>query len=89
MFKFSGLKLPDTTYTWVNKSMTLEECTTKCWENCSCTAYANSDVRGGGSGCAMWFGDLIDTRQIFVDDQDVYIRLAALETGVASRDIFF
>ncbi|XP_028785237.1 G-type lectin S-receptor-like serine/threonine-protein kinase At4g27290 [Neltuma alba] len=79
--KFSGLKLPDTKYSWVNASMTLVECKAKCWENCSCTAYANLDVRGGGSGCAMWFGDLIDIRQIPFDDQDLYIRLASPETA--------
>ncbi|KAI9079132.1 hypothetical protein K1719_038858 [Acacia pycnantha] len=79
--KFSGLKLPDTTYTWVNASMTLEECKAKCWENCSCNAYANSDIREGGSGCVMWFGDLVDTRQVPFDDQDLYIRLASPETA--------
>ncbi|XP_028807631.1 G-type lectin S-receptor-like serine/threonine-protein kinase At4g27290 isoform X2 [Neltuma alba] len=79
--KFSGLKFPDTTYSWVNASMTLEECKAKCWENCSCNAYANLDIRGGGSGCAMWFGDLIDIRQIPFDDQNLYIRLASPETA--------
>ncbi|XP_054813959.1 putative serine/threonine-protein kinase receptor isoform X2 [Prosopis cineraria] len=79
--KFGRLKLPDTTYTWVNKSMTLEECKAKCWENCSCNAYANSNIKEGGSGCAMWFGDLIDIRQIPFDDQDLYIRLASPETA--------
>ena len=81
--KFSGLKLPDTTHTWVNSSMTLEECKMKCWENCSCSAYTNSDIRGGGSGCVMWFGDLIDIRMVPFEDQVLYIRLASLETGVA------
>ncbi|KAI9111474.1 hypothetical protein K1719_017164 [Acacia pycnantha] len=79
--KFSGLKLPDTTYSWVNASMTLEECKAKCWENCSCNAYANLDIRGGGSGCAMWFGDLIDTTQVSFHEQDLYIRLASPETA--------
>ncbi|XP_028807615.1 uncharacterized protein LOC114762316 [Neltuma alba] len=79
--KFSGLKLPDTTHSWVNASMTLEECKAKCWENCSCTAYANSDISGGGSGCAIWFGDLIDMKRISDPDQVIYIRLAAPETA--------
>ena len=55
----------------------------KCWENCSCSAYTNSDIRGGGSGCVMWFGDLIDIRMVPFEDQVLYIRLASLETGVA------
>ncbi|XP_054824822.1 G-type lectin S-receptor-like serine/threonine-protein kinase At4g27290 [Prosopis cineraria] len=78
--KFSGMKLPDTTYSWVNASLTLEECKSKCWENCSCTAYANSDIRAGGSGCALWFHDLTDIRQIAFEDQDIYIRLASAQT---------
>ncbi|RVW12951.1 Receptor-like serine/threonine-protein kinase SD1-7 [Vitis vinifera] len=31
-----------------------------CVRNCSFTPYANSDIREGGSGCLVWFGDLID-----------------------------
>ncbi|KAI9079144.1 hypothetical protein K1719_038870 [Acacia pycnantha] len=78
--KISGLKSPDATYCLVNASMTLEECKAKCWENCSCNAYANSDIRDGGSGCVMCFGDLIDIRQVPFDDQHLYIRLASPET---------
>nr|XP_023901796.1 G-type lectin S-receptor-like serine/threonine-protein kinase At4g27290 [Quercus suber] len=77
--KFVGLKMPDTTYSWVNGSMNLNECRVKCLNNCSCTAYANSDIKNGGSGCAMWFGDLIDIRQVAANGQDVYIRMPASE----------
>ncbi|GMN64537.1 hypothetical protein TIFTF001_033616 [Ficus carica] len=58
--KLSGLKLPDDAHSWMNTSMNLKECKAKCSSNCSCTAYANIDIRGEGSGCAIWFGDLID-----------------------------
>ncbi|GMN32311.1 hypothetical protein TIFTF001_041713 [Ficus carica] len=44
--KFSGLKVPDTAHTWVNKSMNLKECKAKCLSNCSCMAYTNSDISG-------------------------------------------
>ncbi|XP_019449118.1 PREDICTED: G-type lectin S-receptor-like serine/threonine-protein kinase At4g27290 [Lupinus angustifolius] len=77
--KFSNMKMPDTTRSWLNESMTLEECKVKCWENCSCSAYANSNTRGQGSGCSMWFGDLLDLREISNGGQDLYIRLAASE----------
>ncbi|XP_057972673.1 G-type lectin S-receptor-like serine/threonine-protein kinase At4g27290 [Malania oleifera] len=77
--KFSGLKLPDTAHTWVNNSMSLEECRAKCLANCSCVAYANSDIRGSGGGCAMWFGDLVDMRRISIDDQPLYIRMPISE----------
>ena len=47
--KYSGMKLPDTSSSWFNKSLSLEECKTLCLRNCSCTAYANLDIRDGGA----------------------------------------
>jgi hypothetical protein len=53
---------------------TLVECGRRCLSNCSCTAYAPSDIHGEGSGCIQWFGELIDTR--FVNPgQDLFVRL--------------
>ncbi|KAL0014464.1 hypothetical protein SO802_001533 [Lithocarpus litseifolius] len=78
-FKFVGYKLPDTTYSWVNQSMNLEECRVKCLNNCSCMAYSNSDIRDGGSGCVNWYGDLIDIKPAADNRQDVYIRMPASE----------
>ncbi|GMY21989.1 G-type lectin S-receptor-like serine/threonine-protein kinase At4g27290 isoform X2 [Fagus crenata] len=78
-FKFVGLKLPDTTNSWVNKNMSLKECRTECLNNCSCMAYSNSDIREGGSGCAIWYGDLIDIRQFSAAGQDLYVRMPASE----------
>ncbi|PON53007.1 S-receptor-like serine/threonine-protein kinase [Parasponia andersonii] len=80
--KFSGLKLPDTTNSWVNKDMNLKECRGKCMSNCSCMAYSNTDVRGQGSGCAIWFDHLMDIRQIpGGGGQDLYIRMPDSELG--------
>ncbi|KAL5547457.1 hypothetical protein UlMin_002688 [Ulmus minor] len=79
--KFSGVKLPDAANSWVNKSMNLNECRAKCLRNCSCMAYANMDIRGQGSGCAIWFGHLKDIRQFTSDGQDVFIRMSASELG--------
>ncbi|KAJ6897709.1 G-type lectin S-receptor-like serine/threonine-protein kinase [Populus alba x Populus x berolinensis] len=76
--KFSGVKLPETRQSWFNKSMSLEECRNTCLKNCSCTAYANMDIRNGGSGCLLWFNDLIDI--LFQDEKDtIFIRMAASE----------
>ncbi|KAL5548142.1 hypothetical protein UlMin_003373 [Ulmus minor] len=83
--KFSGLKLPDTTHTWVNKTMDLKKCRAKCLSNCSCMAYTNTDIRGEGSGCAIWFGDLIDIRQFASGGQDLYIRMPYSELANADR----
>ncbi|VVA35435.1 Hypothetical predicted protein, partial [Prunus dulcis] len=77
--KFNGLKLPEAIHSWVSKSMNLKECKTKCLKNCSCMAYTSSDIRGGGTGCAIWFGDLIDVRQFTAAGQDLYIRMPASE----------
>jgi hypothetical protein len=60
------------------------ECEGLCIQNCSCFAYANLDIRGRGSGCLRWFGDLIDTRRLAEGGQDIYIRLAASQPGMAS-----
>uniref|UniRef100_A0A2N9FA80 Receptor-like serine/threonine-protein kinase n=1 Tax=Fagus sylvatica TaxID=28930 RepID=A0A2N9FA80_FAGSY len=75
--KFVGIKLPDTTNSWMNGSMNLEECRVKCLNNCSCTAYSNSNISDGGSGCIIWYGDLIDIRQISANEQELYIRMSA------------
>ncbi|XP_059661598.1 G-type lectin S-receptor-like serine/threonine-protein kinase At4g27290 isoform X2 [Cornus florida] len=77
--KYSGVKLPDTRYSWFNRSMTLKECETVCLKNCTCMAYANIDVTAGGSGCFLWFDDLIDIREVPEVGQDIYIRMASSE----------
>ncbi|KAG2682079.1 hypothetical protein I3760_11G173900 [Carya illinoinensis] len=77
--KYVGLKVPDTTHSWVNTSMNLKECRVKCLNNCSCMAYTNTDIRGRGSGCVIWFGDLLDIRQFPTGGQTLYIRMQASE----------
>ncbi|ESW05107.1 hypothetical protein PHAVU_011G152400 [Phaseolus vulgaris] len=79
--KFSGLKMPDTTSSWVDQNLTLEDCKEKCLLNCSCTAYANLDVRGDGKGCIIWHGALLDLRVASVPGQDLFIRMVASENG--------
>lgn len=73
--KISGVNLPDTTYSWVNGSINLRKCKDACFNNCSCMAYTNSDISGQGKGCVLWFGDLIDTRQLSDGGQDLYVRV--------------
>ncbi|GMN26184.1 hypothetical protein TIFTF001_040815 [Ficus carica] len=77
--KIVAVKLPDLIEFWFRKNMSLQECKEACLKNCSCKAYAKSDVRKGGSGCLMWFGDLIDMRDMPVkgSEQDLYVRLSA------------
>ncbi|CAL5341836.1 unnamed protein product [Camellia sinensis] len=77
--KYSRIKLPDTQNSLFNVSMTLKECGTMCLENCSCMAYANLDISGGGTGCLLWFDNLIDIREFSEDGQDLYVRMASFE----------
>ncbi|KAI3748623.1 hypothetical protein L6452_11842 [Arctium lappa] len=75
-WKIRGMKFPDTRHSWYNPSMTLGECEIACRKNCSCTAYANLDIRRGGSGCLLWFGELMDLK-VCEESQDLYIRMPA------------
>ncbi|KAI9079175.1 hypothetical protein K1719_038901 [Acacia pycnantha] len=77
--RLSGLKVPETKHTWMDQSMSLVRCRDKCLSNCSCMAYTSSNISGAGSGCVMWFGDLIDIRKSASDGQDLFIRMAASE----------
>ncbi|PIN04200.1 Serine/threonine protein kinase [Handroanthus impetiginosus] len=76
-----GVKLPDMLQYWLNTSMSLKEFHDECLRNCSCVAYANPYITNGGSGCLMWFGELVDTREYPHADsmQNMYIRLPGSE----------
>ncbi|AES70324.2 S-locus lectin kinase family protein [Medicago truncatula] len=79
--KYTNMKLPDTSASWYDKSLSLQECKTTCLKNCNCTAYANLDIRDGGSGCLLWFDNILDMRKHRDQGQDIYIRLASSELG--------
>ncbi|PIN06944.1 Serine/threonine protein kinase [Handroanthus impetiginosus] len=79
-FKYSGIKLPDTEHSWFNQSiMNLEECKILCLKNCSCTAYTNINASAGGHKCLLWFGDLVDIKELSPRGQDIYIRMSSSE----------
>ena len=78
--KYAGMKLPDTSSSWYDKSLNLEKCEKLCLKNCSCTAYANVDV--DGRGCLLWFDNIVDLTRHTDQGQDIYIRLAASELGI-------
>ncbi|XP_065013989.1 receptor-like serine/threonine-protein kinase SD1-8 [Musa acuminata AAA Group] len=76
----SGAKLPDTsssTVEWVGA--TLDQCRAKCLKNCSCTAYAQANISGSGSGCILWSTNLTDLRVYGNEGQDLYVRAAAAD----------
>lgn len=81
--KYTVSKLPVTSSSWFDKRINLKECEVICLKNCFCTAYANSDITGGGSGCLIWSRDLIDIKRSDVDGQVLYVRLAGSESGMS------
>ncbi|WOG96152.1 hypothetical protein DCAR_0415483 [Daucus carota subsp. sativus] len=83
--KYSSVKLPDTRHSWYNMTINLQECEELCLKNCSCTAYANADVRSGGHGCVLWFTGLIDIRDNIEGGQDIYVRIPSSELGKSGR----
>ncbi|GJS47164.1 G-type lectin S-receptor-like serine/threonine-protein kinase [Tanacetum coccineum] len=81
--EYSNVKLPDTKTSWFNTTMSLSECEAICLKNCTCMAYANTDIRGRGNGCLLWFNDLIDIR-VYSEGKggdDIYVRMASSELG--------
>ncbi|CAN0826686.1 G-type lectin S-receptor-like serine/threonine-protein kinase At4g27290 [Linum grandiflorum] len=78
--RFQQMKLPDTWRSWFDKEMTLHDCKKECLRNCSCTAYASLNVSGGGNGCLIWFGDLVDLRGFPETGQDLYVRIFDFNT---------
>ncbi|KAL4654755.1 hypothetical protein ACB092_01G402700 [Castanea dentata] len=82
---YKGVKLPDTSSSWFDRNISLKECEELCLKNCSCRAYSNLDIRNGGSGCLLWFVDLVDLVVLQMDGQDLYIRVAASVLGLDRR----
>ncbi|XP_022753638.1 G-type lectin S-receptor-like serine/threonine-protein kinase At4g27290 [Durio zibethinus] len=84
--KISPVKLPDLLDFRLNKTMSTRDCEKECLKNCSCTAYANSNITGKGHGCLMWFGNLVDIKGFTEENtgQDIYIRLHSSELGKCS-----
>jgi hypothetical protein len=78
-----GMKLPDTTHSWIDEKMSLKDCKDKCLKNCSCSAYSSLESTGTGRGCSIWFGDLIDLR-VSASGQDLYIRTDSPNIGKVS-----
>ncbi|PHU20617.1 G-type lectin S-receptor-like serine/threonine-protein kinase [Capsicum chinense] len=77
--KYSGIKLPDTSHSQYDKTMTLEGCGQVCSKNCSCTAYSSLDISNGDKGCLFWSRELIDIRKLSGRGQDIYIRMDSSE----------
>ncbi|KAK4360175.1 hypothetical protein RND71_019127 [Anisodus tanguticus] len=84
--KHSGIKLPDTRFSWYSPGVTLNACEEFCLRNCSCMAYANPDITGTNEGCLLWFDELMDIREFGASGQDIYIKLDSSELGNSSGE---
>ncbi|MCD9643237.1 hypothetical protein HAX54_030535 [Datura stramonium] len=69
------IKLPDFADTADAES--IDECKSKCLENCSCTAYAFFI----GINCMIWSGELVDLQQFKERGKILYVRVAHSESG--------
>ncbi|XP_076901662.1 receptor-like serine/threonine-protein kinase SD1-8 isoform X2 [Bidens hawaiensis] len=74
-----NMKLPESSKGVVDQTLSLSQCGEICRRNCSCVAYANTNISGNGSGCVIWAVDLLDMRQYADSEggQDLYVRAAA------------
>ncbi|KAF2593471.1 hypothetical protein F2Q70_00044995 [Brassica cretica] len=77
--RMKNMKLPETTMAIVDRSIGVKECEKRCLSDCNCTAFANADIRNGGTGCVIWTGRLDDMRNYVAHGQDLYVRLAAAD----------
>ncbi|GAU40203.1 hypothetical protein TSUD_397300 [Trifolium subterraneum] len=85
--KYIQTKYPDTSSSWFNKTMNLEECKVSCLRNCSCVACANLDTRNGGTGCLLWFHNVVDVRKFYQWGQDFYVKVPLSELDqIAAAD---
>ncbi|KAJ0652894.1 putative S-locus glycoprotein [Helianthus annuus] len=86
-----NMKLPEGSKAFVDQTLSLNECGDICKRNCSCAAYANTNISENGSGCVIWAVDLLDVRQYADSEggQDLYVRAAASDLGAFLITIFF
>ncbi|KAG5614026.1 hypothetical protein H5410_013850 [Solanum commersonii] len=78
-----NMKLPQSSSSFVDTKMNLEECEKMCRYNCSCTAYTTANVTGSGSGCVIWTKELVDMRQYSAAEggQFLYVRAASSDAA--------
>ncbi|CAN0924218.1 G-type lectin S-receptor-like serine/threonine-protein kinase RKS1 [Linum grandiflorum] len=75
-----NVKVPDTSEAvWIDQGLNKVNCEEECRRNCSCSAYTTANIVGKGTGCLAWHGELMDTVHVATSDQEIYIRVDALE----------
>ncbi|CAM0902477.1 unnamed protein product [Alopecurus aequalis] len=85
----SGMKVPDKFLHIRTRSF--DECVAECTRNCSCTAYAYSDMSSAGavadpSRCLVWSEELIDVGKT-TSGEIMYLRLADSSVNKKSSSV--
>ncbi|KAL6197534.1 hypothetical protein ACLB2K_033142 [Fragaria x ananassa] len=81
-WKMENSKIPDLHEYLTSLSNDLrEDCQRQCLSNCSCMAYAYIV----NIGCLVWSKDLIDIQEFISDGEDLFIRLAHIDSGEGKR----
>jgi hypothetical protein len=81
------MKAPDRFAVVENKGAA--QCAAECAGNCSCVAYAHTNLstssRGDATRCLVWTGDLIDTEKIGTvgSAETLYLRLRVAASATA------
>ncbi|CAN4123797.1 unnamed protein product [Withania somnifera] len=79
--RYTGIKLPDTNFSWYSQGVILKACVELCLTNCSCTAYANPDITGTNEGCLIWFSELMDIREFGASGKDYLYKVGLFRVG--------
>jgi len=75
------------------RNRSFDGCTAECRGNCSCTAYAYTNLSTAISGgdmsrCLLWFGELVDiAKDVNIDGENLYLRLAGSSTGTYLKQL--
>ncbi|XP_006659181.1 G-type lectin S-receptor-like serine/threonine-protein kinase B120 isoform X2 [Oryza brachyantha] len=87
---YPGMKVPDRFVHVRNRSF--DECTAECRGNCSCVAYAYSNIsigasEGDNTRCLVWMGELIDMEKVSQGGEDLYVRVTRLNGNKRKTNI--
>lgn len=72
--KLERMKLPDYAIS-VGNMTTVSQCELECTKNCTCVAYAYTNVSSEAVSCMHWFGDLVDLKGNDINGKDLYVRI--------------
>ncbi|KAJ4757749.1 G-type lectin S-receptor-like Serine/Threonine-kinase [Rhynchospora pubera] len=84
-YVLKGVKLPDSHNATVAANISVEECRIRCLKNCSCLAYAPSNITGKGSGCVMWNISLVDIKHVNGGLDNLHVKVFKSELGTTNK----